>query len=85
MRFMKRPVIVEAVQYHGTGEIEGPPWIGEAIQAGVLISTDSGQLGVHTLEGIMFVSPGDWIIRGIRGELYPCKPDIFSETYQEVI
>jgi hypothetical protein len=37
---------------------------------------------IHTLEGTMLASPGDWIIRGVRGEFYPCKPDIFAEAYE---
>ena len=39
---------------------------------------------IHTLEGVMHASAGDWIITGVRGELYPCKPDIFAETYEVV-
>ena len=46
--------------------------------------TDSGQLVIHTLEGDMVAQPGDWIIKGVKGELYPCKPDIFEETYELV-
>lgn len=39
---------------------------------------------IHTLEGDMLASPGDWIITGVNGEQYPCKPDIFEKTYEEV-
>jgi hypothetical protein len=39
---------------------------------------------IETLEGTMLASPGDWVIRGVKGEFYPCKPDIFEETYEEV-
>ena len=39
---------------------------------------------IQTLEGVMKASPGDWIIRGVKGELYPCKPDVFEATYEEV-
>lgn len=41
-------------------------------------------LSIQTLEGVMFASIGDWIIRGIKGEIYPCKPDIFAATYEEL-
>ena len=42
-------------------------------------------LYIHTLEGVMHASPGDWIITGINGEQYPCKPDIFAKTYEPVV
>lgn len=42
-------------------------------------------ISIHTLEGEMFAQPGDWIIRGVKGELYPCKPDIFDATYEPVM
>lgn len=45
--------------------------------------TEKGQL-IHTLEGIMCAAPGDWIITGVHGEQYPCKPDIFELTYEPV-
>ena len=41
-------------------------------------------VAISTLEGIMLANPGDWIITGVKGELYPCKPDIFAATYEEV-
>ncbi|WP_414079495.1 hypothetical protein [Streptococcus suis] len=44
----------------------------------------SGKLSVVTLEGVMTAKKGDYIIKGVRGELYPCKPDIFAETYERV-
>lgn len=76
--FRKKPVVIGAIQYDGTnaGEIE------TATGAGTLYARD-GDMFIHTLEGEMRASPGDWIIRGVKGELYPCKPDIFAETYEE--
>ena len=41
-------------------------------------------MDIHTLEGVMHADPGDWIIRGVQGEFYPCKPDIFEQTYEAV-
>ena len=46
--------------------------------------TERNDLGIYTLEGMMWAAIGDYIIKGIRGEFYPCKPDIFKETYEEV-
>ena len=57
MKFVKKPVVIDAYQ------------------------TEIG-LDIETLEGTMHASPGDWIITGIHGEQYPCKPDIFAETYE---
>lgn len=82
-RYRKKPVIVSAVQWTGMnhGEIEsfaGPMsfWF----QA----EGDIKSLGIRTLEGKLYASPGDWIIKGVKGEFYPCKPDIFEATYEEV-
>lgn len=78
-KFQKKPVVIDAVHYTGENEEE------------VLEFTDSGadldansQLIIHTLEGNLHVSPGDWVIRGVQGEYYPCKPDIFEATYEPV-
>lgn len=77
MKFRKRPVVIEALQYHGTVDAElqellrGTPWI----------ETMDG-LVISTLEGHMLAAHGDWIIRGVKGEMYPCKPDIFEATYE---
>lgn len=78
MRFMKKPVIVEAEQYTDSGEL---PFL----ELGV-VEFDEGanRQYVNTLEGKMWVNDGDWIIKGVKGEFYPCKPDIFAETYELV-
>ncbi len=87
MKFRKKPVVIEAVQW-GTNYrfSEVPNWlkaaIDNSINGGVLRCVDD--IHVFTLEGVMVASPGDWIIRGIKGELYPCKPDIFAATYETV-
>lgn len=58
-KFRKRPVVITAEQYLGTGPMQ-----------------------ISTLEGVMQANPGDWIITGVKGEMYPCKPDIFEATYE---
>ena len=92
--FRKKPVVIEAVQWTGTNlrEIiaftDGPPET-RSSHAGMmweqyeaLVERDG--LKIFTLEGAMLASPGDWIIRGVSGEHYPCKPDIFDKTYEPV-
>lgn len=77
-RFRKKPVVIEAVQFDGTEE--------HAIALGlsVLRDVDYRAYTIPTLEGRMKVRAGDWIITGVKGERYPCKPDIFEATYEEV-
>lgn len=83
-QFRKKPVVIEAVQYQGGGNFADPllpSWIWEALESGVVFNRQ-GDLIIKTLEGEHLASPGDWIIRGVKGELYPCKPDIFAATYE---
>lgn len=61
------------------------PEDGKPGDPGVYIDPDTGELIIRTLEGDMRASYGDWIIRGVKGEFYPCKPDIFEATYEPVI
>lgn len=67
---------------------EVPDWLQEAIEQKRIMpefrTEDYWYYRIETLEGSMLASPGDWIIRGLRGELYPCKPDIFAATYEPV-
>lgn len=90
MKFQKKPVIIEAFRI-GWDHI--PDWFAGALQHEVATLN----LGIHgyyhhpdttadikTLEGMMHASNGDYIIQGIDGELYPCKPDIFEKTYERV-
>ena len=84
MRYRKKPVEVEAFRWTGgQDQTEDPAWIVEAIRAGV-VSVRYPYLYIDTLEGTHTANPGDYIIRGVKGELYPCKPDIFEMTYEEV-
>ena len=93
MKFRKRPVVVEAFRWRGEryGEPDQyrddwPEWLLEAVEnCEAAYTFDCGrQLLIRTPEGETSASPGDWIIRGVQGELYPCKPDIFEETYEAV-
>jgi hypothetical protein len=80
VRFRKKPVEIEAVQLTplSIGNVEA--FVGG--DAGV--DHEHGGLVIATLEGAMHASMGDWIIKGVQGEFYPCKPDIFEQTYEPV-
>ena len=93
--YRKRPVVIEAIQF-ANGELPDrlrfhgrcPAWISEAMRTGTVVpefrSEDYWYLKIVTLEGEMLASPDDWIIQGVQGEIYPCKPDIFKATYELV-
>jgi hypothetical protein len=74
MKFRKKPVVIEATQWFKHGDHP-------AVELGVAYN---GRPYVKTLEGDHLVTPGDWIITGVKGEHYPCKPDIFEATYEAV-
>jgi len=83
MKYRKKPVIIDAIQYTGSNGY----FIGEWSRSKVI--ERAGQckrayLQINTLEGWMTAIVGDWIIKGIKGEFYPCKPDIFEATYEVV-
>ena len=85
-KYRKKPVVIEAFQYDGDfmnkdGNYYIPEWGVKANLEGVLYFED-GELFVNTLEGKHHASVGDYIIKGVKGELYPCKPDIFEKTYE---
>lgn len=87
-KFRKKPVEIEAVRWFGGRTSEAPDWFAKALltEANVLGSVYRYRdcLMVRSLEGTMTAQPGDWIVRGVKGELYPCKPDIFAMTYEAV-
>lgn len=91
MKFRKKPVVIDAIQVPNDkfGERDYFAW-GELAATldmwmpNTLWKISDGSVEIPTLEGIMFASPGDWIIRGVHGECYPCKPDIFEKTYERV-
>ncbi len=82
-KFRKKLVVIDAMQYDGTNAAEIAAWAGGGGQFG-LPSDHTGHplFTISTLEGRMTASAGDWIIKGIAGEVYPCKPEIFSDTYE---
>ncbi len=80
--YRKKPVVIGAVQFFATRTYtpeDGSDIIFDAVKFG-----KDGTYYIETLEGHMQVNEGDWIIKGIAGEFYPCKPDIFDLTYEEV-
>lgn len=88
IRYKKRPVVVDAIQWIGDIE-EIFDWMdittdGNGTGLTYVDDGSGSHLRVHTLEGSLTVSLFDWIICGIEGELYPCKPDIFNKTYEAV-
>ncbi len=83
-KFRKKPVVVEAVQYKPHGNCnEVRAFVGQGPEC-VCTGESDVLYTIETLEGPMHVATDDWIIKGIKGEFYPCKPDIFAETYEEV-
>ena len=85
MKYRKKPVEIEAVQYTGNNENEIMDFAGDArVRCVPMSMTLRPAITIDTLEGVMTASEGDFIIRGVKGELYPCKPDIFAATYEAV-
>lgn len=80
MLYRKKPVVIEAEQVQAgmIGDL-----ISSAIAEGKARTTEHEEILIETLEGSMIARPGDWIIKGVKGEFYPCKPDIFAKTYDE--
>jgi len=84
MKFRKKPVEIEAVQFDGNYRCLDIYPLSEVGQFKVGVRDNEKVLLIPTLEGEMTARKGDWIIRGVHGEYYPCKPDIFAETYDPV-
>ena len=80
MKYKKKPVEIEAFVYKENKT--APDWFKDKIKDGTITTYVSGACTIKTLEGEMKSSPGDYIIKGIKGEIYACKPDIFEETYE---
>lgn len=88
--FRKKPVTIEAVRVAKHMGLE-PQWFADAVTRGDVVTHGLGKFAdalvrvrveINTLEGVMTANEGDWLIKGIQGELYPCKPDIFAATYE---
>ena len=82
-KFVKKPVVIEAIQYNGINSTEVESFVGAKLST-VWLSVEDTQLVIPTLEGDMKVSKGDYVIKGIKGEFYPCKPAVFEKTYDVV-
>lgn len=88
-KFRKKPVVINAVQY--TRRFMWPEWFHDAVSAGTVVTHGTGKFAdpgepcyctITTLEGVHRCDENDWVIQGVKGELYPCKPDIFNLTYE---
>lgn len=84
---VKRPIEVEAIRFaeDGANWMECLQFVDDS-KCEIIAGSDgpgSEHARIYTLEGVMRCEPGDWIIRGVKGEFYPCKPDIFEQTYEE--
>ena len=89
LQYRKKPVVIEAMRFFADHLVmaEVARWCGGRIDSEAKPSdrTDVAYwLDIPTLEGVMKASPGDYIIRGVQGEFYPCKPEIFEATYERV-
>ena len=85
-RFRKKPVEIEAFQVPATAteRSESRQWLLDNSGERACALHSDGTVSIQTLEGTMVANHCDWIIRGVKGELYPCKPDIFEATYEPV-
>jgi len=81
VKYRKRPVVIEAEQYDASAPEEVRPY-------GVCLGGTAGcieRAHVHTISGPVGIADGDWIVTGVKGEKYPCRPDVFALTYEEVV
>jgi len=93
-KYVKRPVMVDAIQWNGSNLMEIQIFIGKKLSAAIPphgmefnhnIPNEAYSLIIPTLEGDMTAIKGDYIIKGVQGEFYPCKPDIFEATYDAFV
>jgi hypothetical protein len=100
MKYRKKPIVIDAFKWTGDADqLEDPEWIVEKIRSGEITVHTGNDLArkrggmknwkdpyilIPTLEGTMEAQVGDYIIKGVKGEIYPCKPDIFEATYELV-
>ena len=84
-QYRKKPVTIEAVQFDGLNPTEIKDFVGENCEVEIYdndVTPPVARIVIHTLEGDMEVSKGDYVIKGVKGEFYPCKPGIFQQTYE---
>ena len=82
VRYRKKPVVIEAMQWTGDNFAALDKWMGDGGDLTHRTFPADGRVEIDTLEGVMTASLNDWIIRGVSGEHYPCKPGIFEMTYE---
>ena len=90
MRYRKKPVVIDAIQWTGINLSEIKMFVGDKLEYNIIDTAwEVGKgrpcvlMKIKTLEGKMEASEGDYIIKGVNGEFYPCKPDIFEKTYEK--
>lgn len=84
-KYRKKPVVIEAVQWKGDNQsLQEINLLALDSAGGIVEHEDGERLIIPTLEGLMTANLHDWIIKGVSGEVYPCKPDIFAKTYEKV-
>ena len=84
MKYKKKPVVIEAIQYNGMNGDEIEKWSDGAVSECSFEDYGRNCVRIETLEGVMIGSDEDYIIKGVNGEFYPCKPDVFDKTYEIV-
>ena len=78
MKYRKKPVVIEAFRFQI--DATAPDWFMDRVTDNTIITHEDGTCDINTLEGIMRANKGDYIILGVNGEVYPCKPDIFEKS-----
>ena len=78
-KFRKKPVVIDAIEWNGQNKDEVRQFATNAV---LFFNNKHEEVVIETLEGNMTASKHDWIIRGVKGEYYPCKPDVFERTYE---
>lgn len=84
MKYRKKPVVIEAIQWTGENADEVQAFLRNGREHAADGWVKGSYVEIGTMEGLMVASIGDWIIRGVKGEHYPCKPDVFVATYEKV-
>ena len=84
-KWRKKPVVIEAIQWSGENKLEVLAFCGTWADIYNDAENDETICEINTMEGIMIASVNDYIIKGIHGEFYPCKPSIFAKTYELVV
>lgn len=84
-KFIKKPIVIEAFEWDGKSETLDSPEIKLFMANNPHFRGEQGSVFIHTLDGVMEARPGDFIVKGIKGDIYPCKADAFWKTYEEIL